>query len=633
MPSEAGRCLRGWNIVEIHVPGSSMRSQRIGIGGWVVALLASMAVGATLANDADPSYRDRRPEDEVIYFLLPDRFENGNPANDRGGLTGGRLQTGFDSTDKGFYHGGDLAGVTARLDYVQSLGATAIWLAPVFVNQTVQGRPGQESAGYHGYWITDFTRVDPHFGSNAELSALIHAAHARGMKLYLDIVVNHTADIIAYRECPESECAYRSRADYPYQRHGGVAGEPINEGFRGDDAAHQTSANFAHLTRPDYAYTPYVPREKAQIKFPAWLNDPIYYHNRGESTFAGESSTLGDFFGLDDIMTENPRVVRGFIDIYGDWISKFGVDGFRIDTAKHVNPEFFQVFVPAMLARARAAGIGNFHIFGEVYSIDPGVTAFYTRIAKLPAVLDFPFAKAVRDAATGVSGTDKLAALFALDALYEGGEQAALRLPTFVSNHDQGRFGFFLFQANPQISDDEALKRTGLAYALTFLLRGVPVVYYGDEQGLAGAGGDRDAREDMFPSHVASFNSERIIGGSVPNGATHFDTSHPLYKLIRDLARLRTSQPALHRGRQLVRSYGAAPGLFAVSRIEPATGREVLIVFNTANTPQATWLQVEARSSHFTALRGRCERDVRGASYHVELAPLEFIVCAASADS
>src|SRR3546814_6942207 len=95
---------------------------------------------------------------------------------------------------------------------------------------------------------------------------------------------------------------------------------------------------------------------------PAWLNDPIYYHNRGDSTFAGESSTMGDFVGLDDVMTENQRVVAGMIEIYGSWIDRFGIDGIRIDTARHVHPELWLAFVPAMLARARAKGIPNFHI-------------------------------------------------------------------------------------------------------------------------------------------------------------------------------------------------------------------------------------------------------------------------------
>jgi hypothetical protein len=267
----------------------------------------------------------------------------------------------------------------------------------------VQGSPGAESAGYHGYWITDFTRVDPHFGTNQEFRTLVEAVHQRGMKLYLDIVVNHTADVIAYRECPSRTCPYRSKAEYPYQRRGGLHGEPINSGFLGDDAEHQTVENFAHLTRPDYAYTPYVPRGDERVKVPDWLNDPIYYHNRGNSTFSGESSTFGDFSGLDDLFTENPRVVQGFIDIYGAWIDAYGIDGFRIDTAKHVNPEFWQAFVPAMLARARARGIPHFHIFGEVSTsaADAVPLAVHTRVDRLPAVLDFAFAAAVRATVAG----------------------------------------------------------------------------------------------------------------------------------------------------------------------------------------------------------------------------------------
>src|SRR6202521_1794834 len=263
-------------------------------------LLLLATIRLSLAPAAPAASRERPPQDEVIYFLLPDRFENGDASNDRGGLSGGRLKTGFDPSDKAFYHGGDLKGLISRLDYIQGLGATAVWVAPVFRNKTVQGAAGAESAGYHGYWITDFTRVDPHFGTNQDFRALVEAAHGRGMKLYLDIVVNHTADVIAYRECPTRTCAYRSRADYPYQRRGGLRGEPINSGFLGDDAGHQTAENFARLKRADYAYTPYVPRGEEHVKVPDWLNDPIYYHNRGNSTFRGESSTMGDFFGLDD---------------------------------------------------------------------------------------------------------------------------------------------------------------------------------------------------------------------------------------------------------------------------------------------------------------------------------------------
>jgi glycosidase len=596
-----------------------------------VLLLMNCAWGAGNASGAPGEFRARLPQDEVIYFLLPDRFENGDPANDRGGLSGGRLTTGFDPTSKAFYHGGDLKGLISRLDYIQALGATAIWLGPIYKNQAVQGPAGHESAGYHGYWITDFTHVDPHFGSDADLHAFIAAAHERGMKVYLDIITNHTADIIRYRECPTSACPYRSHADYPYTRRGGVQGEPINAGFLGDDAAHQTAANFAKLTRPDYAYTSYVPRGQEHVKVPEWLNDPIYYHNRGNTTFSGESSTFGDFSGLDDLMTENPRVVQGFIDIYGEWIERFGVDGFRIDTARHVNPEFWQQFVPAMLARARAAGIPNFHIFGEVNTskMDPALLAVHTRVDRLPAVLDFAFAAAVRETVGGKAGTDLLATLFEDDVLYEGGAAAALQLPTFISNHDNGRFGYFVRQLRPGIADEETLRRVLLAHAMLFTLRGVPVVYYGDEQGFAGLGGDQDARQDMFESQVASYASEQPLG-SARAGGSHFDTRHPLYRAIAALAQLRASQAALRRGRQIVRSAGPAPGLFAVSRIDPDNGREILIAFNTSLSAVSAEVLIESSSRRFVALHGDCQPDAAApGSYHVQVAPLDYVACAA----
>src|SRR3546814_6698110 len=94
---------------------------------------------------------------------------------------------------------------------IQSLGATAVWLSPVFKNKVVQGPKGQESAGYHGYWVTDFTAVDPHLGTNADFKALVDAAHAQGMKVYMDILINHTADAIAMAECTGYDCPYRSR--------------------------------------------------------------------------------------------------------------------------------------------------------------------------------------------------------------------------------------------------------------------------------------------------------------------------------------------------------------------------------------------------------------------------------------
>lgn len=591
------------------------------------ALPAAAQTAPTAATD----YRARLPQDEVIYFVLPDRFENGDTANDRGGLSGDRLHTGFDPTAKGFYHGGDLKGLIKRLGYIQDIGATAIWLGPVFKNKAVQGAPGHESAGYHGYWITDFTQVDPHLGTNADMTALVDAAHARGMKVYMDIIINHTADVIQYRECAEgTRCPYRDRAAYPYQRRGGIGGKAINRGFAGDDV--RTPGNFATLTDPTYAYTPYVPAAEKSVKVPAWLNDPIYYHNRGDSTFAGESSTMGDFSGLDDVMTENPRVVAGMIDIFGGWIDRYKVDGFRIDTARHVNPEFWQAFVPAMVARAKTNGIPHFHIFGEVAggTMDPGYLAQFTRRDRLPAVLDFAFRWGVTDVVAGNKGTSELAALFDGDTLYEGGEQTAMTLPTFLGNHDQGRFARDVRRMNPKADDAEVLARVKLGHAMLLMLRGVPTIYSGDEQGFAGDGDDQDAREDMFASRVAIYNDNALVGTTKTTATASFGEDHPLFREIAALAKVRVAHPALTRGRTVVRARGETPGLFAVSRFDPTTNAEVLIAFNTSALPITQAVQVEAGSNRFAALAGRCAaRAAAPGSLTLTLPAFGYAVCAA----
>jgi len=605
------------------------RVQSLGTAASCALLALTWNVGAAAAPPSD--YRARLPQDEVIYFLLPDRFENGDPSNDRGGLTGDRLKTGFDPTSKAFFNGGDLKGVMSRLGYIQGLGATAVWVAPVFKNKAVQGPPGHESAGYHGYWITDFTRVDPHFGTNADFKALVDAVHARGMKFYMDIVVNHTADVIQFQECAgKNECPYRSIADYPYQRRGGVTGKPINSGFSGEQD--QSAANFAKLTDPNYAYTVVVPPAERNEKVPAWLNDPIYYHNRGNSTFRDESSTMGDFSGLDDVFTENPRVISGMIDIYCGWITKYRVDGFRIDTAQHVNPEFWQKFVPAMLTCARKVGIPHFHIFGEVAmdDVDPAHTAVNTRVDKLPSVLDFGFLWAVRDVIAKDGPTDELAKLFRSDALYEGGAAAALQLPTFVSNHDSpGHIAAAIQLARPNAGENEVLKRDMLAQAMLLTLRGVPTIYYGDEQGFAGkGGGDQNARQDMFPSRVASYNEEKLLGSSATTAQSNFDPQHPLYREIAKLAHIRTSHRALTRGLQVIRYAQDKPGLLAVSRFEPGSGREMLLLFNTSTAPIRQNVRVETHSTRFAALAGNCPVTAAApGSVAVELPALGYAVC------
>jgi glycosidase len=601
---------------------------------WRSALgLALMLAGSAAAASPLDDLRARPAADEIIYFVLPDRFENGSTANDRGGIRGGRLDHGYDPTHKGFYLGGDLKGLTQRLDYIQGLGATAIWLGPIYRNKPVQGRPGAESSGYHGYWITDFTTVDPHLGTEAEFRALVDAAHARGMKVYLDIITNHTADVIKYRECPANDCAYRSRADYPWSRRGGPAGVPINPGFLGDAPDHQTTANFARLTDPSFAYTPYVPAGEAGVKRPAWLNELRYYSNRGDTDWKGESAVWGDFVGLDDLMTSNPRVVEGMIEIYGSWIDRFQIDGFRVDTAKHVNPEFWQAFVPAMLARARARGIPNFHIFGEVYDPDPGALARYTRVDGFPAILDFGFQSGiVRTVAENKPPLDFADILFR-DPLYAGGDAAPLQLPTFVSNHDQGRFAWFVEKANPQASPDEQLARVKLAHSMLLLLRGVPTLYSGDEQGFIGDGGDQDARAPLFASQVASYNDNRLLGTMSTHAQANFDTAHPLYRHIAELAELRTAEPSLRRGLQTVLEADTnGPGLFAVARRLPEGNRapfiDTLVMFNSSAKPLRANVRIDPRIEVTKSLLGTCPMPAAPGTLSVEIEPFGTLVCA-----
>ena len=176
---------------------------------------ADLAGGTTAADAAyaKDSLRESSTR-ERFYFVMADRFANGSTANDVGGLTGGPLTTGFDPTHKGFYHGGDLKGIQGKLDYIKGLGTTAIWLTPSFKNKAVQGPEGKQDAGYHGYWVTDFTQIDPHLGTNADMAALIDAAHQKGMKVFFDIITNHTADVIDYRD--PGLYAYRSKSRYPY---------------------------------------------------------------------------------------------------------------------------------------------------------------------------------------------------------------------------------------------------------------------------------------------------------------------------------------------------------------------------------------------------------------------------------
>ena len=490
---------------------------------------------------------------ERFYFVMADRFANGSTANDRGGLTGGPLTTGFDPTNKGFYHGGDLKGLTQKLDYIKGMGTTAIWLTPSFKNKPVQGAPGQESAGYHGYWITDFTSIDPHLGTNAEMKALIAAAHKKGMKVFFDIITNHTADVIDYRE---GQYTYRTKKAFPYEDASGTAFDDrdyVNQPFPAMDPA------------TSFPYTPFLHPGDEDAKTPAWLNDVTMYHNRGDSTFAGESSTYGDFAGLDDLFTERPEVVEGMGDIYKTWVD-FGIDGFRIDTVKHVNLEFWQKFIPDILGEARKIRNDDFFAFGEVYDGNPAVMSQYTTAGKLQATLDFGFQQQGVDFAKG-NPAKVLADFFAKDDYYTDADSNAYQLPTFLGNHDMGRASMFLKPASA--NDAQLLQRVLFADALMYTVRGNPVTYYGDEQGFISTGGDQLAREDMFASKVQVYNDEPVLAG--PSGSRdRYSTRHPIYRRLAELALLRAANPPLAHVAHVARYADDQAGIVAFSRIGSA---------------------------------------------------------------
>ena len=534
---------------------------------------------------------------ERFYFVMTDRFANADTTNDKGGLTGDRLSTGYDPTNTGFYHGGDINGITGKLDYLKKLGVTSVWMTPSFKNQPVQGTGDDASAGYHGYWITDFTQIDPHLGTNADLQTLIAKAHAKGIKVFFDIITNHTADVISNTQ---DSSDYITKADAPYKD---ASGTPFDDR---DYAAGDTFPTLDAAT--SFPYTPVVAPSAAHVKQPDWLNNPIYYHNRGNAKFdGGESDVYGDFVGLDDLFTENPTVRDGLIDVYKFW-AEFGIDGFRIDTVKHVNIEFWQKFAPAMEAAAAQAGKPKFFQFGEVYDASAAKMSRFTTEGKLPATLDFGFQAAATNFGKG-GATIGLRDLYADDDYYTDTDSNAYELPTFLGNHDMGRIGNFL---GSKYSGDELLDRDLLTQSLMFLTRGQPVTYYGDEQGFTGDnGGDKNARQDMFASQVASYNDDDLIGTDKTTATASYGTDNPLFKRIAELSKLRDRYPALADGAQIHRYASNDAGVYAFSRIDAKEQVEYVVAANNSDAPATATFAVYNKNSRYSGVWPSGTRSLR----------------------
>lgn len=581
----------------------------------VLALVAIISISALVAPTwavedltslARPTARGALAS-ESVYFVMTDRFENGDNSNDGAGLTGGRLGGGDDPTDIAFYHGGDFKGLTSRLKYIANLGFTSIWITPPVVNQFVQ----QGSAGYHGYWGTNFTTIDPHYGTETDFKNFVSESHKLGMKVIVDIVVNHTADVIKYTL---GSTTYREPADFPYKTCTGKAFDPAK--FAGLPTFPKLCAD------KSFAYVPRTSTYDKNIKKPGFLNDITNYHNRGDSVWSGTSVTEGDFVGLDDVFTERLSVVKGMTDLWSSWITKFDIDGYRIDTAKHVNPEFWKAFLPKILATAKAAGKKNFPIFGEVADSNIAFLASFVTEQKFPSVLDFPFQAKVSRFAKAGGGAADLITLFNADDMYTTPTTSAYSLATFLGNHDMGRIGRFIAIISEGDGPEVLLERSQLANALLFTLRGGPVLYYGDEKGMTGDGGDQFARQSMFATQVDAWKSELRIGSKPIGDATAFNVKNPLEDNITALQSLYSRFPALKVGTQQPR-YGVG-SVFAASRF--ANNQEIVIVFNSNDEAQKATFNVSTKNSDWSKLLGKAIVSVENESMTVNLPPRGWVI-------
>jgi glycosidase len=466
--------------------------------------------------------------DQIIYFVLTDRFADGDPGNNDQGA--GEFAAGQASR----YNGGDLRGLLQRLDYVQGLGATALWITPPVANQWLD--PSGGYAGYHGYWAEHFMQVDRHLGTLDDYRALSRALHGRGMYLVQDIVLNHTGNYFSYRD--------RWRA-----------GDPAHGWEAHDRTPPQARPSQAPFDRND----PRDPAQRAAAIY-HWTPDVADYTDpQQESNF--------QMSGLDDLNTENPVVLRALRRSYAHWIREVGVDAFRVDTAFYVPQQAFADFLhardaraPGVLRVARTTGRRQFHVFGEGFGIDKPlqdqaarkIEGYMTGAdgrALLPGMLNFPLYGALGDVfARGRPTAD-------LGHRIHAGQRLHARphlMPSFVDNHDVDRF---------LAGGSTAALRQALLALMT--LPGIPVIYYGTEQGFT------QSRAAMFAAGWASGERDR------------FDTAAPLYRDIAAMSALRKANRVLSRGVPTVLHASAAgPGALAWRML--ADRQQVLVVFNTA---------------------------------------------------
>lgn len=508
-----------------------------------------------------PSPRDWR--DVFVYFLLVDRFDNNQediPPYDPNTTPIGR-----DQEQGRVFQDGNLKGIIRRLDYINGLGANGIWLSPVLRNRI------EKNDTYHGYGIQDFLEVDPRFGTKEDLQELVRQAHAREMYVIMDIIINHTGDNWAYP------------GDYPY--------------YFWKEAPGPFEFGFWREVDPGAGF------QEADAVWPKELQLPEYYKRRGQIRDWNDPDQAinGDFLSLKELELNNSTVLDTLIKAYKYWIALTDVDGFRVDTVKHMESSATAIFCNAVREYAKRIGKDNFFIFGEIVGDDLEIQRYIGRNSRIPrtnerfpsldAALDFPLYFILEETIKGFLNPSNLRERYErFKTLYTDHGEAGRYFVTFVDNHDQMSRPYRRFMhRNPH------QRQAVLAMGYLLTSQGIPCIYYGTEQGFDG-GGDHDSyvRECMFGGKWGAFET---------TGHHFFHPAHPNYQFIAEIAAIRSREPALRYGRQYFREVSGNGVDFgypidggctlAYSRILDTT--EILVALNLEVTSREDIITVDAR--------------------------------------
>jgi len=415
-------------------------------------------------------------EDEIIYMIMIDRFFDGNPANNDMGA-------GEYAHDNVHYNGGDLKGILEKLDYIVNLGVTTIWITPPVANQW--WNPWVNYGGYHGYWARNFKEIDEHFGNIETYRRLVEEAHRKGLKVIQDIVCNHVGD-------------YFRLIDGRYERNQGSVPTP---------APTQYPFNMNDFNDPEHRK----------------LN--VYHWTPDISNYNDENQRYNyQAMGLDDLNTENPLVITALKNSYKFWIDEANVDGFRVDTVMYVPHEFWKDFLlseDGILSFARSKN-KDFVVFGEAWKtskpFEETAEQFIAGYFEdgFNGMLDFPLCEEIKRVIKNSKPTSYLA--YRLEVREKYLKKGLLF--TFIDNHDMTRF-----------LKSSTYNRLKMALTIIFTIPGVPIVYYGTEQGLL------ETRAAMFKEGFASGRMD------------HFDTTTELYRFIKTLSELRKKHAIFRYGR------------------------------------------------------------------------------------